>query len=389
MHVWLPSDFRSRHGEWSEQYFSGDAKNAVQYLSYESAFGARPKSRKEARNAGQLPEIDVIHNCVQEDNSSVCYIGYLDRQLQNIALGRFASLEAKIVGVLDQPYLHYWEMPDGMRPEWLTHFRFLKGLAVNILAAHRSVTGRILMGDPLAPKFYRRAVLSTKYQFLPEPFSALPASPRPLASLNITAGRLGLLFIGGTERRKGILELLTALEAILSERKGFSERVSFTLAGRILDETRENVLTDIARLRSTFPRLEISVHDHFLTAQEYVDFIAASDLVCIPYLNMVGTSGALAHAVHGGRAVLASDFGITGELVRRYNLGVVCDTSNGESLKLGMLRAIDMLQNQSNVMPARRADFLRDCTTSLEELGETIVGHLLEVAGVLGATKKE
>ncbi len=379
LHVWVSRDFRSAHREWAEQYFGSLESAAVHFACYETLFASPTGYAPVAR----LPEeIEIIHNCVRVDKSCVCYIAYLDGQLRNIALGRFNRLRSKLVGVLDQPYLHYREFENPALPSGFTWATLVKARVVHFAAAHRRVIGRILMGDPMAPAYHRRALGSEKFQFLPEPFSAIPPSIYPRRSLSLPEDRILLLFIGSTEKRKGICQLLSALEVVLSENAGFERQISLVLAGRVIDETRVTVEKQIARLRRNFPGFTIAEHNRFLTEQEFADFLTASDVVCMPYITMVGTSGVLTHAVHAARIVLASNFGITGELVRRYKLGVVCNSTEGSSLRRGLIEAIEMAKSKGATDRVDRDGFLGYCTASFEEVGEAIVNHLMEIGGI-------
>jgi len=378
MHVWLPDDFREKHGAWAEQYFVAKAEAGVRFDRYDLLGPAAAKTG----DAGSIAsEMETILRCTESDRGRVCYIGYLDGQLRNIARGRFDAMRGRLVGVLDQPYLHYWRIGGCSGSVWRAGAMLLKGLAVNVAAVHRRVVGRVLMGDPLAPPFYRLVVCSGKFRFLPEPFSATCASPFPRRRLKLPEDRLLLLFIGGTERRKGICELLCALESVLREHAELRARIAFVLAGRVIAETRDAVYGTISRMKCALPDVPISVHDGLLTDQEYVDYLAAADLVCIPYIKMIGTSGVLAHAANAGHPVLSSNFGITGELVRRYRLGVTCTTNDARSLQNGLLEAIEMAQTREAAPNAQRERFLSECAMPSDQLGETIVRHLLEVAG--------
>jgi glycosyltransferase involved in cell wall biosynthesis len=378
LHVWLNSDFRKRHEKWAGEYYNAKETDAVSFRSYEEMPGIQKINRQGDRST--LPEIDVIRRCVKADGSRVCYLGYLDGQLINLALGRYHSLNAKLVGVMDQPYLHYYKLYGRKRPACLTRGMQLKGLILNFCAVHRAATGRVLMGDPLGPEFYRRTFRSDKYHFLPEPFSRTPPTIDPRKTLGLPKDRRLLLFIGGTEKRKGICEMLSALDIVLRGHARLRTEIAFVLAGRVISETKNEIATSIAGLRSSFPDISISVHDRFLTDQEYVDFIAAADLICIPYINTIGTSGVLAHAASAARPVLSTDFGITGELVRRYRLGITCDPTESGALQKGILEALSLSRENTFDRETGRLEFLRNCTVPSEELGERIVRHLTEVA---------
>jgi glycosyltransferase involved in cell wall biosynthesis len=381
LHVWLPAEFRKLHQGWAEPYFvfSGGLDAPVRFACYDSLFESSTKFRRRS-------VCEIILRCVATDRSQVCFIAnHVDRELKNIALGRFNSMEAKLVGIMDFPILHYGKLSIPQNAAWLPRTRWLKRYALNLMAARRRVAGRFLMMDPLAPESYRRMIRSEKYRFLPESYSTVKPSPSPRAVLNLPEARTLLLFIGGAEKRKGICELLRAIDAILREQPELCGQIAFALAGRIIMETRETVLELLARLRSDFPGVPFIVQDGLLSDQEFVDYMAAADIVCIPYVNFVGTSGLLVHAAHAGRPVLSTDFGIVGELVRRYDLGIACDTSKENSLQKGLTRAVEMARDRRLAQPSRMADFIRECAVPAAEFGETLVRHLIEVDDTIAA----
>ena len=104
LHVWVPRDFQALHSSWAEGYFSSSEDAAVRITCYDSLFKATHGTQREQSS---ILELNVILRCAEADRARVCYIARLDGQLRNIALGRFNSMRAKLVGLLDQPYLHY------------------------------------------------------------------------------------------------------------------------------------------------------------------------------------------------------------------------------------------------------------------------------------------
>jgi hypothetical protein len=119
-----------------------------------------------------------------------------------------------------------------------------------------------------------------------------------------------------------------------------------------------------------------------LSEQEYVDYIAAADLVCMPYRGMFGTSGVLTHAAHAGKFVLGPEFGTIGELVRRYRLGIACNTEDRYSLERGLRGGISLVRNKEHIKAEGMKEFLRDCAVSTEEFGAIVLRHLTSVGGI-------
>jgi glycosyltransferase involved in cell wall biosynthesis len=59
-----------------------------------------------------------------------------------------------------------------------------------------------------------------------------------------------------------------------------------------------------------------------------------------PYQRHVGMSGILLLAAAAGKPVLSSDYGLMGELVRRYGLGITVDSTVPSEIAKGLMRCL-------------------------------------------------
>jgi glycosyltransferase involved in cell wall biosynthesis len=188
-----------------------------------------------------------------------------------------------------------------------------------------------------------------------------------------------LLFPGSIARRKGILEFLRALFQLVSEQGDFfSDQVVVVIAGRISSDIRELVLSWVTRIRKISSEETIFVFDRFLADKEFVSFISASDVVCMPYIKFIGMSGVLVQAAACGKPVLAPEFGLIGELVRRYELGILCRPTDHENLVAALYECLEQVQTFSGRQHKKLRLFAEG--HSLERLGREICDSMMRTA---------
>jgi glycosyltransferase involved in cell wall biosynthesis len=373
LRVWVPKEFCEVNKEWCEPFLYPNP-DGVEFVFFEDRL-------MESYTNGEIKSFEVVMHCLQTDNPDVCFVANnLDSLVSRLALLAPGKVQTKMVGVMDQPYLHYKHFDSESTKAWLKGRRYVRSLFVNFLLCHRGFIGEILMLDPFAPEYYSWHLHSQKFRFLPESLHTAKPEPDPRRTLGLPVDRRVLLFIGPSDERKGIQELLRAFEQNIAEDTDFRSQVALVVAGLVLQESKELVYESISRLQYLFPAACIILHDRILSDQEFVDFIHASDVVCIPYVEFVGTSGILIQAAGAGRPVLSSDFGLVGEMVRKFHLGVACNTLDQKELQRAIRQSLAVA---SAMRPeARKAlkQFAVEHSVPLDRFGEEIVESLVRVA---------
>jgi glycosyltransferase involved in cell wall biosynthesis len=373
LRVRVPKEFCEVNKEWCSP-FVRPSPDRVEFVFFEDLVGESYKS-------GDMRSFDVVMHCLRTDNPDVCFVANnLDSLVGRLAFLAPGSVRTKIVGVMDQPYLHYVRFRSETTKKWISRRRRFRSLFVNFMLCHRGFIGEILMLDPTAPKYYRSHLLSRKFCFLREYVHSTKPEPDPREKLGLSREKQILLFIGPSDKRKGIHELLSAFEQNIAQDTDFRSRVALVVAGSVLPESRELVYASVSRFQQLYPGSSIVLHDRILSDQEFVDFIQASDVVCIPYVQFVGSSGILIQAAAAGRPVLASDFGLVGELVQKYQLGVVCNTTNQHGLRLAMRQSLDQAAAMTPKNQEAMKQFAVQHSVPLDQFGEEIVESLVRVA---------
>lgn len=173
--------------------------------------------------------------------------------------------------------------------------------------------------------FYEFAMRSgreeySKVKLVPE-IGELPAArvSRADARLSLGLDQRGfvILVYGGIAGRKGIAELLAALDHP-------EMNAVLLIAGAQYADVQDLLRSDIAaRLRLSGRLIE---SNQFQNEEMEASAFTAADAVWLGYREgFYGSSGVLFQAASAGRPVLASDKGLIGWLTRRHKLGVAFD----------------------------------------------------------------
>jgi glycosyltransferase involved in cell wall biosynthesis len=185
-------------------------------------------------------------------------------------------------------------------------------------------------------------------------------------SLKIQPQRQVLLMFGELSNRKGIYP---ALEALQNLSQAQAEQICLVLAGPIVSDERSEITDAIARLAQT--SIQLVVCDRYIRGIEVQQYFELADLVLIPYQRHVGMSSVLVHAAAARKPVLASNYGLIGELVRRYQLGLAVDSTSSQMIR----QAIEHFLTQSHLCDLDAASQFARRNTH-ESFAETIFSGL-------------
>jgi glycosyltransferase involved in cell wall biosynthesis len=246
---------------------------------------------------------------------------------------------ARLSGILFRPSVHYAVLGsyDPTRAERLRDLR--KALLYRLMLRNPAVDS-VLSLDPYFPGYAMSHYAGgEKVQALPDPAHAasIPVGSEQFADY-APAGRIGLLLFGYLARRKGPLELLSALQRLKPQTAG---RVAVMLAGRVDPEIRDELEARRLELAQAQPSLWLQVADRRLDSAEIDSLIDRSGVVLAPYQRFVGSSGVLLWAARAGRPVLTQDFGLIGRLTRDYGLGLATDSSDPACLAFAIERIVE------------------------------------------------
>lgn len=187
------------------------------------------------------------------------------------------------------------------------------------------------------------------------------------SDLGVEPGRRLLLLAGGLDRRKGPLAVLRAVPLLPPEA---ARRVAVVLWGRLHDDIRGDVRSLDREARAS--GAQVIVRDAFVPAGEMQTAVAAADVLLVPYLRHVGSSGLLMRAAGAGVPVLSQSWGAMGHLVRQHRLGQTTDPD--EPVRLAAAIACAVADPRTDFDAREAAAFARGYTE--EAYSDALLSHL-------------
>jgi glycosyltransferase involved in cell wall biosynthesis len=128
----------------------------------------------------------------------------------------------------------------------------------------------------------------------------------------------------------------------------------------------------IAELRQTHPIQLIECYD-FIPENEVSKYFQMADVVLAPYQRHVGMSGILLLAAAAAKPVISSDYGLMGELVLRYQLGLAVDSTKPTEIAQAIAHCLS--EKTSTIgNPAQMKKFAEQ--NSIERYASTIFQYL-------------
>jgi len=198
---------------------------------------------------------------------------------------------------------------------------------------------RLLCLDPFAVEALNQRHAHSKAVVLADPVK-IPTLRSPTSALksqlNIESHRKVFLLFGSLTARKGISQMLEAITLLPFE---LSQKLCFLLVGSCNLELRHQLHSKIVQVRSDHP-VQIIEQYGFVREQTVQDYFQLADVVLAPYQKHVGMSGILLQAAAVRKPVLSSNYGLMGELVRRYQLGIAVDSTQPNDLMSGLSKLL-------------------------------------------------
>lgn len=233
--------------------------------------------------------------------------------------------------------------------------------------------------DPFAVEPINRLGRNRKATFLPDPVQlhSTLSNHADLAELQTLKQELGFLsgrrtfltFGRLADSRKGIEQLVMAVSLLPDE---LCQQLCLLFVGEPDQTAQEQLESWLVPLQMRKP-VHIVRKYGFLPESAVPSYFQLADAVMAPYQRHVGMSGILLQAAAAGVPVLSSDYGLMGELSRRYNLGLAIDSTKPEEIAKGLTR---LLTEPLETIGDRAQMRLLVQQNSVEKFARTIFEHL-------------
>jgi glycosyltransferase involved in cell wall biosynthesis len=176
--------------------------------------------------------------------------------------------------------------------------------------------------------------MSQRCDVFPHPVLGYPGGDKLAARDRLAVPRDGRYvgFAGKLDERKSIDALLAAF------RCAGAPVDRLLLAGELSERWRRLIASEYQDLVAA---RRLIVLDRYLENDEFTQVYAALDLVAVPYPEFGSASGTLLEAVIAGRPVITSDFGWSGMMCKRFDLGWACPMRDIESFAVTLKTALN------------------------------------------------
>ncbi|MBE9178835.1 glycosyltransferase [Oculatella sp. LEGE 06141] len=225
--------------------------------------------------------------------------------------------------------------------------------------------------DPFAVQQMDVAYPGSKAVYLPDPVEIHPPvlaeAERLKAELGIEPNRKVCLLFGALTHRKGVFQLLDAISMLPPV---LCQQLCVVLVGESKLVTELN--TRMATIAQHKPVQFIHQYE-FVADAAIPNYFQMTDIVLAPYQQHVGMSGILLHAAAAQKPVLSSDYGLMGEVVRRYKLGLTVDSTRPEDIAKGLTQCL--LKDSDTLGDRARMQAFAD-ENQAERFASTVFQHL-------------
>ncbi|MDB9315532.1 glycosyltransferase family 4 protein [Spirulina sp. CS-785/01] len=363
--------FLEVHGE-VVQFAQGLKSQNIQFypITLEEKNALKSRDSALSRNWRNIQEWLLFCRYAKALQATQGMILYLDTYLLGLALGLRSPIPFS--GIYFRPTFHYptFSHYQGRSKDQLQFWRE-KFILSRVLKQKRFK--HLLSLDPFAVAVTNQIFNTQKARTLADPIrinAEVKLSPQALKEqFNIDNQRTIFLLFGALTSRKGVDRLLDSIQFLSPES---CEEITLILSGEANPKKQEQLKLQVQQLRVEKP-IQILENYQFLPENEIFSYFNLADIVLAPYQRHVGMSGILLWAAVAGKPVLSSDYGLMGELVEQYQLGITVDSTQSRAIAQGIEHCLQeqILSDQQKMQAFAQAN-------AAEEFARTIFRAMMQ-----------
>ena len=280
-------------------------------------------------------EWQLIRKYANSLGSTHCLLMFFDSVFSRMALG--VKSPCPMSGIFFRPMLHYSNFANYVPSPIERVWRWREKLSLSQILRSGYFQNFFSL-DPVAVEYLEQLPSKTNILHLPDPVQIYNDYPSQLEelreSLSIDPGRQVFLLFGAISERKGIYQLLEALRTLPPD---LCQKLCLLFIGPIDPQEKEGFKARIVEISQSLP-VQIICRDKFVTDREIQPYFQIADVILAPYQRHVGMSAILVRAAAAEKPVLSSDYGLMGEITRRYGLGLTVDSADPSEIAKGLTR---------------------------------------------------
>ena len=198
--------------------------------------------------------------------------------------------------------------------------------------------------------------LGTKiFTYLPDPVYDYPtrAGLDIREKYGILPDKRIFLSFGFIDEKKNVVNILKAMQKLSAEE---ASKSCLLVVGKIHPEYQNQLNEMLEETRKLRPELQIVLESRFVDDNEMESFVSQSDVISVAYINFYSSSGVIGLAARHNKPVIATKFGVVGDLTRAYKLGLTVDGHSTSEIK----DAVQYFLANSNDFPEKAGIFVED-----------------------------
>jgi glycosyltransferase involved in cell wall biosynthesis len=315
--------------------------NNIQFIAITPAqeLALQPRTSSWRRKIREFQEWELLRQYATQLQADHCLLLYFDNRQLPLAVR--SRLPCACSGIYFRPTFHYRQFgreagQSAAPSSWQQHLREEWEKFYLSRALHHAQMRYLFCLDPFVVEPVTQLKTPTQAVFLPDPIETYDVVPEQLsrfrADLGVEPGRRVFLLFGGLSARKGIHPLL---EAVLQLSTEDCQQFCLLLVGTIATPDQPLVQSQLQRIATTQPA-QVIVRDQYIPDADVQLYFQSSDVALATYQRHVGMSGILVWAAATQKPVLSSDYGLMGEITRRYQLGLTVDSTDATAIAAGL-----------------------------------------------------
>ena len=341
-------------------------------ISQSEANALAPRSPGFKRLYRNLQEWQLFRKYAAQRQATQALVLYLDTCEIPLTLG--LPSPCPFSGIYFRPTFHYSSFT-GDAPSREAEFQQKRERFTLARIVSHPQFSTLFCLDPFAVRWIESMSSTAQVVHLPDPvrLDSLTeiTSSQIRDRLHIEPQRQVFLLFGALDGRKGIDQLLAAIALLPAD---LNERLCLVLAGGTNSQEQARIRAQVTAIRQNH-LVQIVEDYHFIAEAEVPAYFHLADVVLAPYQRHVGMSGILLWAAAAGKPVLSSDYGLMGEMVRRYGLGLTVDSTAPEELAKGLTQCLLEVPEQIGDRHLMRSFAEQN---SSEQFASTIFQYLFE-----------
>ena len=313
-------------------------KNGGEYINFVSIStqekdSLKPRTSSINRCWRYFQEWNLLCKYAKEIQATHCLIMMIDVFQFPLAFGQKSP--CPVSGIYFRPSFHYRYFTNYQVTHQNTWQQWREKFIL-YLALKNQQLKNIFCLDPFAIKHIEKFSSRVKAVYLPDPVKIVPQDNFEVAhfkaQLEINPGRKIFLLLGQLNRRRGIYQLLEAIKLLPSI---LCEKLCLVLIVNGDDIEARQIESQIQSICQSQP-VQIIRNYQYVTDQEVYLYHQLTDVVLAIHQKHIGMSGSLVLAAAYQKPVLSSNYGLMGEIVTQYNLGLTIDSTIPQEITRGL-----------------------------------------------------